>query len=361
MDLGVFIPISNNGWIVSSTSPQYMPSFALNNAMCQEAERGGLDFALSMVKFRGYGGRTEHWDYGMDSFSLMAGLAVSTSRLQLYASVAAPTMHPAMTARMAATIDDISGGRFGVNIVSGWNKYEYAQMGLWPGDDYYNARYDYSTEYVEVMRQLWESGQVTYEGKYFHLEDCFCKPLPQHRIPVVCAGQSKRGLRFTAEVGDLNFMLGDLEQCRTMRDGLNEACATTGRQVGAYALFGIVAAETEKEARDQAALFLDGVDDGAIDMMARYSDNDPHGTASGLRDVLARVEVIEGNGSRATYMRGGALMIGHLVGTYEQIAAYLDALEAEAGMSGVVMTFPECADGVTQFCEEIQPLMSTRS
>ena len=87
------------------------------------------------------------WDYSLESFSLMSAVAAVTSRIQLYASVAIPTMHPAVIAKMTSTIDDISSGRFGVNIVSGWNKFEYLQMGLWRGDEYFGYRYDYSAEY----------------------------------------------------------------------------------------------------------------------------------------------------------------------------------------------------------------------
>src|SRR5277367_4349726 len=64
-------------------------------------------------------GKTEFWDHGLESFTLMAGLAAITSRIRLYASVAVLTIPPAIVARMASTIADISGGRFGVNIVSG--------------------------------------------------------------------------------------------------------------------------------------------------------------------------------------------------------------------------------------------------
>ena len=56
MDMGVFIPIGNNGWLISTTSPQYKPSFELNKKVVQLAERHGLDFALSMIKLRGFGG-----------------------------------------------------------------------------------------------------------------------------------------------------------------------------------------------------------------------------------------------------------------------------------------------------------------
>lgn len=134
MDIGVFIPINNNGWIISATSPQYMPSFELNKQVVLKAEAYGLDFALSMIKLHGFGGKTEFWDHGLESFTLMAGLAAVTSRIRLYASTAVLTIPPAIVARMASTISDISGGRFGVNIVSGWHKIEYSQMGLWPGD-----------------------------------------------------------------------------------------------------------------------------------------------------------------------------------------------------------------------------------
>jgi pyrimidine oxygenase len=142
MDIGVFIPIGNNGWLISSTSPQYRPSFDLNRAVVQKAEAYGFDFALSMIKLRGFGGPTEFWDHNLESFTLMAGLAAVTSRIRLYASVAVLTLPPAIVARMAATIDVISRGRFGVNIVSGWQQAEYDQMGLWPGDAHFARRYE---------------------------------------------------------------------------------------------------------------------------------------------------------------------------------------------------------------------------
>ena len=137
MDFGVFIPIANNGWIISENSPQYMPTFDLNKRVVQEAERQGFAFALSMVKLRGFGGKTEFWDHALESFTLMAGLAACTERIKLYASTAVLTLPPAMVARMATTIDQIAPGRFGINIVSGWASGEYTQIksGLITGND----------------------------------------------------------------------------------------------------------------------------------------------------------------------------------------------------------------------------------
>ncbi|MCC7885230.1 LLM class flavin-dependent oxidoreductase, partial [Escherichia coli] len=137
MKIGVFVPIGNNGWLISTHAPQYMPTFELNKAIVQKAEHYHFDFALSMIKLRGFGGKTEFWDHNLESFTLMAGLAAVTSRIQIYATAATLTLPPAIVARMAATIDSISGGRFGVNLVTGWQKPEYEQMGIWPGDDYF--------------------------------------------------------------------------------------------------------------------------------------------------------------------------------------------------------------------------------
>jgi pyrimidine oxygenase len=132
MEIGVFLPIGNNGWLISDNSPTYMPSFELNKQIVQKAEGYGLDFALSMIKLRGFGGRTEHWDHNLESFTLskcrlplmatialltvlfaVAGLAAVTSKIKLFASTAILTLPPAICARMAVTIDSIAPGRFG--------------------------------------------------------------------------------------------------------------------------------------------------------------------------------------------------------------------------------------------------------
>ena len=105
MQLGVFIPIGNNGWLISTTSPQYKPTFDLNREIVQKAERFGFDFALSMIKLHGFGGPSQFWDYNLESFTLMAGLASVTSRIQLFATCAVLTVPPPIAARMAVTIE----------------------------------------------------------------------------------------------------------------------------------------------------------------------------------------------------------------------------------------------------------------
>jgi len=269
VDFGVFLPIGNNGWILSETSPQYKPSFDFNRRITQRAEELGFGFVLSMAKFRGYGGPTEHWNHCLESLSLMAGLAAVTERIKLYGSISPITLNPAIAARYAATVDDISGGRFGINIVAGWNKSEYAQMGLWPGEEHYSRRYDYASEYVEIMKTLWRDGTATVHSEYFDLEDCMCMPKPKHHIDIVGAGSSPRGKRFVAEHADFHFGGGSSPEkvAESNRLLLDEA-AKTGRTVGSYPAVMVVLGDTDEDAMAKVAKYNAGADDEAIDFMS---------------------------------------------------------------------------------------------
>src|SRR6218665_854502 len=151
MDIGVFIPMGNTGCLLSENAPQYKPRFELNKEITLKAEKYGFDFALSMIKLRGFGGKTGFWDHNLESFTLMAGPAAVTAKIQLVATAAPLPLAPGIVARMAATVDSISGGRFGVNLVTGWQRPEYSQMGLWPGDQYFADRYEYPDENTTVL------------------------------------------------------------------------------------------------------------------------------------------------------------------------------------------------------------------
>jgi pyrimidine oxygenase len=352
MDIGVFIPIGNNGWLISTSSPQYRPTFELNKQVVQKAEHYGFDFALSMIKLRGFGGKSEFWDHNLESFTLMAGLAAVTSRIQLYASVAVLTIPPAIVARMTSTIDSISGGRFGVNIVSGWAKGEYDQMGLWPGEEHYNKRYDYSTEYVTILRELWESGTSNFKGRYFQMEDCKLSPQPQAYVKVVCAGQSPRGIEFGAACGDYNFVAAKGINTPTAHAPTNqamaEAAATTGRDVGNYVLFMVIADETDEAAMAKWRHYNDGADLDAMGWLAGQANADANAAAtSTARQMAAPTGAVNFN-------------MGTLVGSYGAVARMLDECAAVPATKGIMLVFDDFLIGLEQFGQRIQPLMKSR-
>src|SRR5258708_26147336 len=98
-----------------------------------------------MIKLRGFGGKSEFWDHNLDSFTLMAGLAAITSRIRLYATVPTLAVPPAIAARMSVTIDSISTGRFGLNVITGSQRPEYSHMGPLPPDEHSGHLYPHAS------------------------------------------------------------------------------------------------------------------------------------------------------------------------------------------------------------------------
>ncbi len=352
MKIGVFIPIGNNGWLISENSPQYWPSFALNKQVTQTAERYGLDFVLSMIKLRGFGGKTEFWDHNLESFTLMAGLAAVTKRIKLFATCATLAIPPAIAARMASTIDSISDGRFGLNLITGWQKPEYSQMGLWPGDEYFGRRYEYVSEYIQILRDLWETGHSDFKGEFFTMNDCVLSPRPQAKMEIICAGQSDAGMAFTARYADYNFCFGKGVNTPTAFAPtvakLTEATAKTGRDVRAYALFMIIADETDEAARAKWESYKAGTDQQAVAWLVQQSDADKKsGDDTNVRQMIDPVSVVNIN-------------MGTLVGSYATVARLLDEIDSVEGCDGVLLTFDEFIKGTEAFGARIQPLMKSR-
>ncbi|TID25123.1 Pyrimidine monooxygenase RutA [Venturia nashicola] len=352
IDIGVFIPIGNNGWLVSTTSPQYKPSYELNKKIVQMAEEYRFEFALSMIKLRGFGGESEFWDHNLESFTLMSALAAVTTKIKLFASTAILTLPPALVARMATTIDSVAPGRFGINIVTGWQSAEYSQMGMWPGDKYFGYRYDYATEYVEVMKELWKNGKSDFKGKYFTMDDCKLSPQPSHDVKIIAAGQSGRGIEFASQHADYNFIMGTGINTPLAFAGsskrLVEAAEKAKRDVGAYVLFMVIADETNEKAEAKWKLYNDGLDKEAHSWVVGQSSKD---TKADKYSTAANLALPEG----AVNMN-----MGTLVGSNEKIASMLDEIAEVEGTTGIMLTFDDFLLGMKNFGENIQPMMKSR-
>ncbi|WP_327754551.1 pyrimidine utilization protein A (plasmid) [Sphingobium sp. SJ10-10] len=351
MEIGVFLPIGNNGWLISENAPQYMPSFDLNKEIALKAEQYGLDFILTMIKLRGFGGKTEFWEHNLESFTLMAGLAAVTSKIKIYATAATLTLPPAMVARMAATIDSISHGRFGVNLVTGWQKAEYDQMGLWPGEEHFVRRYDMLSEYAQILRDLWETGVSNLKGDYFEMNDCRVSPRPQSDMKIICAGSSDEGLAFSAQYADYSFCFGKGVNTptafRSVNERLEAATTKTGRKVDTFVLMMVIADETDEAAEAKWQSYRNGVDQEAIAWLSNQSAANNISSTTNTRQMSEATSAVNIN-------------MGTLVGSYEKIARMLDEIAEVPGTGGVLLTFDDFVAGVENFGTRIQPLMISR-
>jgi len=360
--MGVFIPIGSRGWLISTTAPKTYPTFDLNKTIVQRAEHYGMDFALSMIKLRGFDGPSEYWQHNLEAFTLMAGIAAVTQRIKLYASIALLTLPPPLAARMASTIDSIAPGRFGVNIVTGWQPKEYQQMGLWPGEAHFAKRYEYASEYVTVMKELWETGVSNFKGEFFQMDDCKLSPRPSSHIEIVAAGASDRGMQFVGEFCDYNFIgagrgINDTAHAGDNAKRLLEVTAPYGRKVGAYTLMMVIADRTDELAFAKWEHYKKGTDLEALAWARDQSGADKNAPANSTAGGMARrtAEML----AKPETAEPTAML--KLIGSYENVARMLDEIAVQPGIEGIMLTFDDFIIGIEQFGEYIQPLMKTRA
>jgi pyrimidine oxygenase len=346
LDFGIFLPITNNGWIISHVSPQFSPSFAMNKDVTRRAEDLGFRFAFSMVKWRGFGGEFGYWNEALESLTLMAGLASVTTRIELIGSLQPLTLHPAVAARMALTIDNISDGRFGVNLVGGSNRDEYAQMGLWPGDSYYDDRYDHLTEWTEIVTELWETGSCSHHGRYYRLDDCRLQPRPVRspRPTIISAGMSDRGIEFAARHADASFVAGfDLAATKDLAQRVHTTADSVGRDIKCYGTYTIIGAPTDAEAHERLRRFDEAVDHDTLAKIGRHTREDV-GTGATMSEVRRRVVA-----------RGSSIFSPSLVGSPDSIVEQFRTLVDQTQLDGVMLTFPDWYADFEAFGTEVVP------
>lgn len=112
-----------------------------------------------------------------ESFSVLAALAEATSTINLGCLVSCVSFrNPALVAKISATIDNISGGRFKLGLGAGWHELEFRSYGY--EFEAANKRVDRLGEAAEMITRLWEEPEVTFEGRYYRVDDCVCDPKP---------------------------------------------------------------------------------------------------------------------------------------------------------------------------------------
>jgi probable F420-dependent oxidoreductase len=190
----------------------------------------------------------------LDPLALFAFLAAMTSRIRLATGVLLlPEHNPLIVAKLAASVDVLSGGRLTLGVGIGWSAEEYAALGV-P----FRGRGARNREYVEAMRLLWEDDRSSYTGEYVNFEQVRCYPKPvQHTIPIVLAGNGDRALDRVARDGDgwygFNLTLDELPERLEM---LGAALQRYGRVATSIRTAAFVGDATPPDLPDVAALGL---------------------------------------------------------------------------------------------------------
>jgi dimethylsulfone monooxygenase len=158
MILGLFLPTQSGGWSASAAPRSTSWGFEYNAALALRAEELGFDLVFGLaewVRAGGYGGAIRFREDSIDPFITVTALAAITKRLLLLSTIHVlyGPWHPMHLARFAATADHISKGRFGINVVTGFNPAEPRMFGMQRLD--HDLRYDMAGEFVAILKSLW--------------------------------------------------------------------------------------------------------------------------------------------------------------------------------------------------------------
>jgi alkanesulfonate monooxygenase SsuD/methylene tetrahydromethanopterin reductase-like flavin-dependent oxidoreductase (luciferase family) len=348
LKLGTFSQNLDRGCAISTISGVLEINWPNTMAIARMADEMRFEALVPVGRWRGFGGVTNFNGPGFECFSWAAGVGASTQYPAVFSTSHVLTIHPIMAAKQAATIDHITGGRFALNIVTGWHRAEIEMFGI-PLLDH-EVRYELSVEWLDVVKRLWiEEDEFDYDGKYFQLKKAFLAPKPiQKPFPAVMnAGHSETGRRYAAKYCDMAFVninRDDAEASKAVISAYRKLARDEyGRELQVWASSYVVQGETEQEARD-------------------YFDEYVHQKG----DWVAATNLVESlglTGSRSPEMLNAmkAHFIGGwggypLIGSREQIVNGFERLSA-MGLDGVVLSWPRYIEDMRWFQREIHPLM----
>jgi alkanesulfonate monooxygenase len=336
--IGIWALVHGNRAALHDPLEPYDASWRRNRALVLEAEALGYDCVLvaqhTMNPHKVELGQLEAW-------TATAALAAETRRIELIAAIKPMLYHPVVLAKMALQIEEISGGRFAINLVNAWNRREIEDAGLIFRE--HDERYAYGAEWLAVVERLMRGEAVQHQGRYFQVKDYILRPAsacrPRPRIYV--GGESGPARELVAAQADVWFINGQpLEDVQALI-----ADVRTRPRVGEPVRFGlsafVIARETAAEAQAEYRRLLDLAQQDAGIKAYVKANTDP---AVAMRKTQAKFESVGTNGGTS----------GGTVGSYDQVAARIAQFHA-AGIDTLLTQFQPFEPEMRRFAAHVMP------
>jgi FMNH2-dependent dimethyl sulfone monooxygenase len=348
LKLGSFGTNLDRGCAISTVEGVLKIDWPNTLTLAKIADEMEFEALVPVGRWKGFGGPTNFNGPGFECFSWAAGIGACTTKPAVFATSHVLTIHPIMAAKQAATIDHITGGRFALNVVTGWHQPEMEMFGA-PFLDH-DVRYSLAVEWLEIIKRLWVEGEFNYEGKHFKIEKGYLEPKPLQTPfpPVMNAGNSEKGRDYAIRYCDIAFVnlnRGDLSVSKAIiADYRRQAREEFGRDLQIWSHGYIVQGETEDEAR---AFFDEYVHEkGDWEAVTNLVET------MGLNTVGRSPEHLRAMKMHFIGGWGGF----PLIGTKEQVVDGLAKLSA-LGLDGVVLSWPRYIEDMRVFQRETLPLL----
>ncbi len=343
--LGLFGANADGGLAVTRVAERWPARWDEILALTRLADEAGIDFFLPIARWKGFGGVTNARARSFETLTLAAALAAATARIAVFATVHAPFVHPVFAAKAMATIDHVSGGRAGLNIVCGWNGPEFDLFGV----PQTKAPYDQGNEWYDIFASVLAGGEARdFDGDFYHLKGVEGQPpsLQSPRPVTMSAAFSPAGRDFAARTSDFIFttFVEPADAVATIADVATRAAAA-GRTIGVFTACHVVCRPTQAEADAYYERFaVTEADTAAVDKhMAMKA------AMSGSHDPSAYAR------HRQRFAAGAGTY--PLVGTPDSIAAQIAELHG-IGFAGAALSFVNYLDELPYFAENVLPRLA---
>jgi dimethylsulfone monooxygenase len=346
LKLGLFGANCSSGRAVTKVPERWSGSWPDNLRLARMADDAGIDFMLPIGRWKGYGGETEYQGATLETITWATALLGATKRITCFGTVHAPLFHPIIAAKEMVTADHIGEGRFGLNIVVGWNEGEFEMFGVAQRE--HDVRYDYAQEWIDAIKRIWsERATFDFAGSFIKLKSVRAEPKPYGgtRPIIMNAGASPTGRAFAVKNCDAFFMQASrLSVAETAeRVAAVKALARAhGRAIGVYTVGVITCRPTRREAEDyHHYCVVEQADWSAVDQLLALRNITPQ-TVSPEEFAKQRSEFAHGNSGLP------------IVGDPDHVARTLIEL-SEAGLTGVAVSLVNYADELPYLCDEVLP------
>lgn len=341
--LGLFGMNCSGGLSLTKAPERWDASWDNNVAAAKLADEAGLEFLLPIGRWHGYKGETDTQGSTFETLTWACGLLASTQHITTFGTLHVAFVNPVFAAKQMVTADHIGHGRFGLNIVSGWNPREFNMFGVALNE--HDDRYAYSEEWIGIVKRIWsETEPFDHEGRFYKLRDVLSKPKPWwgSRPVLVSAGNSPTGRLFAATNADCLFTaipkLDDLpakiESFRSM--------APPGQIRNIFSSCHLMCRPTRKEAQDYHHYIVYEQGDWEA---AEY--------AAGYRGNRVNTWMKEQENLKARLISGAGYPI---VGSYDDAVETFQKLHA-MGLNGAAMGMINYVDDFKHIREGLLPRM----
>ncbi len=328
------------------------------------ADEAGIDFLLPIGRWKGYGGSSDFHGTTLETVTWACGLLAVTQRITVFGTVHAPLFHPLIAAKEFVTADHIGEGRFGLNIVAGWNEDEFAMFGV-PQREHPD-RYEFTQEWIDIVKRAWSEDEFDFDGKFFKLSGVRAKPKPfgDTRPVIMNAGRSGAGQAFAlrncdaffTSTGALRLALAGTADDRadvTAYDrivqhvrGIKNEARQLGREIDVFTQGQVICRPTQREAEDYYRYAnVENADWAAIEQMLALKNITRQNTEA--REYLAKRSLQAESGI------GGY----PFVGTPDKVAEEFAAI-SRAGLRGIAISFVNYLKEAPYFCAEVLPRLA---